>query len=388
MISDRILLVDDDQSLLNTLERNLGFTFPISIAESAADALKMIQEDAEGFAVVLADMRMPGMDGIELIQEARRSSPETVYMMLTGNQDLATATRAVNDGQVFRFLVKPCEVIEIKTAIQNASDHYRLVMSEKELLHKTFVGSVGLLTEIIDSMQTTVADSDQISAMVNLLATELALSANWQRQLASKLCLVGLAMMPDSKAEILRRAPTHSIEHRDVFQELSDIAAKMIERIPRLSGVADILRLLTEGDGFVPNGEDSPQVSATLVRIAFYWEILSKNGVPPSTAVAEIQRVLPSLPAKLTQALPTQVLSTENDTVVEIPASELVEGMVLVEDVVGETGALMVSKGRRLTRPVVAKLQQYSQQTGANYMFPIAAASCKTVETEGDVVSV
>ena len=95
-MTDRVLFVDDDRALLNTLERNLGFSFPVSIAESGKEALEMIN-DGEGFAVVMVDMRMPEMDGIELIKQARKIAPNTVYLMLTGNQDLASATRAVND---------------------------------------------------------------------------------------------------------------------------------------------------------------------------------------------------------------------------------------------------------------------------------------------------
>lgn len=378
-MTDRVLFVDDDRALLNTLERNLGFSFPVSIAESGKKALEMIH-DGEGFAVVMVDMRMPEMDGIELIKQARKIAPNTVYLMLTGNQDLASATRAVNDGHVYRFLNKPCEMNELKAAIESARHHYDMLMSEKELLQNTFVGAIGVLTETIDSMQTDVVDSASISATVDTLAKAIDLDESWERQLAAKLSLVGLAMMPETKSQVLRRAPTHSSEHLDVFREMTDVAVRMIERIPRLEGVAEILRLQTEGDGRLKIGDQSRQVAATLLRVAFYWDLLRKNGLPPRTAVSEIQFVLPELPNRVTAALQALDQEPVGQTKVDVSPQDLEEGMVLVEDVIAESGALMVSRGRRLTRPIVEKLQQFAASATMPVVFPVAAVSCANEE--------
>ena len=115
-MNERILLVDDDYSLLNTLKRNLSFDFEVTTCESGPEALACIKK-SEPFSVIMVDMRMPGMEGTEVIQKARLISPNSVYMMLTGNQDLTTAMEAVNEGQVFRFLNKPCQMSDIKAAI-------------------------------------------------------------------------------------------------------------------------------------------------------------------------------------------------------------------------------------------------------------------------------
>src|SRR5882724_1862128 len=105
----KILLVDDDAKLLSSLKRNLCFDYDLTIAESGQQALDRL-EAHEHFSVIVTDMRMPHMDGVQFIEKARRVAPNTVYLMLTGNQDIQTAMKAVNDGQVFRFLNKPCEV--------------------------------------------------------------------------------------------------------------------------------------------------------------------------------------------------------------------------------------------------------------------------------------
>ena len=73
------------------------------------------------FAVVVADMRMPGMDGVEFLQHVKEMSPDTVRIMLTGNADMQTAIDAVNKGNIFRFLTKPCPY-ETMTVAVNAGD--------------------------------------------------------------------------------------------------------------------------------------------------------------------------------------------------------------------------------------------------------------------------
>src|SRR5690606_29178283 len=131
--------VDDEQPLLNGLRRRLGSFYHLVTASSGDAALQELQSNGE-FAVVLTDMRMPGMNGIQFIQQARTLAPDTVYMMLTGNQDQATAIKAVNDGQVFRFLNKPCEHEHLRQAIDAGIVQHRLVTAEKVLLHQTFTG--------------------------------------------------------------------------------------------------------------------------------------------------------------------------------------------------------------------------------------------------------
>ena len=106
-MSDRILLVDDDKNLLAACERNLRRQFQLDTAEGGEAGLaKMVERGP--YAVVVADRQMPGMDGITFLAEVRHRAPDTVRIMLTGNADLEAAIRVVNEGNIFRFLTKPC----------------------------------------------------------------------------------------------------------------------------------------------------------------------------------------------------------------------------------------------------------------------------------------
>ena len=105
----RILCVDDEEFVLEGLRDTLHRAFDVRTATGATMALAMLREDPDGYAVVLSDMRMPGILGSEFLREARTVAPDCVRMLLTGYADVDSAIRAVNDAQLFRFLTKPCE---------------------------------------------------------------------------------------------------------------------------------------------------------------------------------------------------------------------------------------------------------------------------------------
>lgn len=131
---ERILLVDDDPNVLSGYRRHLGRRYPLSTALSGAEALEILS--GEPAAVVIADMRMPKMNGVQLLAEVEKRSPDTVRMMLTGNADQETAVLAVNRGRVFRFLTKPASVETVVDAIEAALDQYRLIRADHELVRQ------------------------------------------------------------------------------------------------------------------------------------------------------------------------------------------------------------------------------------------------------------
>src|SRR5260370_8477013 len=103
---EQILLVDDDRDILDGYRRNLRSEFLIDVAQSGQEALGLF--DSKGpFAVVISDMRMPGMDGIELLRRVKSAAPETVRGMLTGNAGTVTAIQATNEGRISRLLIQP-----------------------------------------------------------------------------------------------------------------------------------------------------------------------------------------------------------------------------------------------------------------------------------------
>ncbi len=116
-MTDKVLFVDDDMNILASFRRRLGRRFDIATVPGGEQGLEVLEKDGP-VAVVISDQRMPGMDGIQFLTEVKKRAPDTVRIMLTGNTDLTTAIKAVNEGSIFRFFTKPCPPEEMASAIE------------------------------------------------------------------------------------------------------------------------------------------------------------------------------------------------------------------------------------------------------------------------------
>lgn len=121
----KVLFVDDEAFIVQGLRRNVGDVYDVSTATSGAEGLSLITSGIK-FAVIVADMRMPGMNGIEFLVRARALDPDAIFMMLTGNVDQKTALEALEVGQVFHFLTKPCNRDRLLKSIEAAVQLYSL----------------------------------------------------------------------------------------------------------------------------------------------------------------------------------------------------------------------------------------------------------------------
>src|ERR1039457_2495393 len=147
MLAEKILLVDDDPNILDGYRRSLSREFLMETAQGGEPALALAAKNGP-YAVVVSDMRMPGMDGIQLLSRIKALSPDTIRVMLTGNADTETAINAINEGNIFRFLNKPCNKEGMAKTLTAALVQYRLVTAEKQLLKQFVSGSGRVRTEV------------------------------------------------------------------------------------------------------------------------------------------------------------------------------------------------------------------------------------------------
>ena len=115
-----LLFVDDEERIVNLLRMMFRGEYQVLTATSGKEALEILAKHR--VEVLVSDQRMPGMLGVELLAEARKRSPATMRILLTGYSDLAAIVGSVNDGEVFRFINKPWNHDEIKTIIRAAAD--------------------------------------------------------------------------------------------------------------------------------------------------------------------------------------------------------------------------------------------------------------------------
>ncbi|MEW5771995.1 MAG: HD domain-containing phosphohydrolase [Thermodesulfobacteriota bacterium] len=154
-MNERILFVDDDAKILESFRRMFGRDHNLAFAEGGQAGLDILA--AEGpFALVVSDIKMPGMDGIEFLTRVKEAYPDTVRMILTGYADQQNAIDAVNEGYIFRFLVKPCKKESLEKALRAGLEQHRLIQAGKEMygikrLKKAMQGILLGLTSLVEA---------------------------------------------------------------------------------------------------------------------------------------------------------------------------------------------------------------------------------------------
>ena len=159
---DHILCVDDEEGILTALRQQLAHRFgdqcEIEVAQSAGDALELMDElekDGESLAVVIADQIMPGMKGVELLEEINRRSPGTTKILLTGQAGLDAVVAAINRANLNHYIPKPWDEPDLRLAVENLLRQYRLGRENQKLLeeltdrnHDLETMNVGLETKV------------------------------------------------------------------------------------------------------------------------------------------------------------------------------------------------------------------------------------------------
>lgn len=128
----RILCVDDEQNVLNAITRLLlDEDYTVLTARSGKEGLEILRE--AHVQLIIADYRMPGMNGIEFLREVREHWPDTIRIVLSGYADTGAIVGAINEGQIYKFIPKPWNDDELKVAISNALESYFLARRNAEL---------------------------------------------------------------------------------------------------------------------------------------------------------------------------------------------------------------------------------------------------------------
>ena len=201
--TEKVLLVDDDRNLLDSFTRQFQKRINLVTAASGEDAIQAVTYEGP-FAVVISDMQMPNMDGLEFLVKVRMISQDTVRVMLTGNANLDIAISAINDGNIYRFLQKPVPIGVLFETMIDGIQQYRLVKAEKELLNKTLKGAINLLADILGLVNpASFSRASRIKRHVRYMATELQLQDVWSYELAAMLSQLGCITLPGEVMEKL-----------------------------------------------------------------------------------------------------------------------------------------------------------------------------------------
>ncbi len=358
----RVLCVDDEPQILDGLTLHLRKNYQLFTATRAADALR-IMESEPPMAVVISDMRMPGMDGATFLAEVRARWPEVVRMLLTGQSDIESAIAAINKGQIFRFLTKPCPPPALLDAVQAASSQHDLITAERVLLEQTLHGSIKALTDMLALVSpVSFGRAIRVKQLVSDIADRMSLRERWQVEVAAMLSQIGHMTLPAETAERVYYGRALSSEEQRLVARLPALTESLLGNIPRLETVREILRTYPTANTAAPPDDPAKEVAArgaAILRIAVDFDALeSSDRASARLAVATLcgreGRYAPDALEALVSARGARAAEVR-----EISSSELREGMILAEDVKTEGGVLLVARGHEITARFIERIRNF-----------------------------
>lgn len=368
-MAEKILLVDDDPNLLSALQRQLRKRFDLATAQGGEEALAAVEKANHGqepFAVVLCDMRMPGMDGVEVLKRIKDLAPDTVRMMLTGNADQQTAIASINHGSIFRFYTKPCPADQLTEGLEAGLEQYRLITAERELLEKTLSGSIKVLADVV-SMNDPVAygHACRVRDWVQRLTTEFRMPQRWQLEIAAMLAMIGQVAIPPELIARRRDGESLSEDEQAIFERVPEAGRNLIANIPRLAKVAEIVHLQDrgfDGSGFPadgPVGLDIP-LDARLLKILKDLAEVADGGPLTATVFGVLEKRLEIYDQKLLGKVRTCLKVDAADAppvVVEVPLAALRPGQTVVSDISLANGRLILAANTQLSEAQIERLR-------------------------------
>ncbi|HEX4785127.1 MAG TPA: HD domain-containing phosphohydrolase [Candidatus Sulfotelmatobacter sp.] len=380
MTAEKILLVDDDSNILDGYRRSLSREFLLETAEGGQRALALAAESGP-YAVVVSDMRMPGMDGIQLLSRIKAISPDTVRVMLTGNADLQTAINAINEGSIFRFLNKPCSKEAMGKTLTAALVQYRLVTAEKQLLEQTLSGSLQVLTEVLSLVNPAAfSRAERARRYIHHVVAAMKLKNPWQYEVAAMLSQLGCVTLAPETIEAVYSGEKLSANEQAQYDTHPSVAFALLSKIPRLEPIAWMIQYQNSAVPQTGDGDLSDmRLGAEILRLILAYEQAIHKGNSRTEAAHVLARQNTSFSPEFFQALVTLDPNAEEGEKQKVRIEDLSAGMIIQEEVRTHEGSLIVSKGQEVNAALIFKLKNFQARrviaTELTVSMPLSALS-------------
>lgn len=367
----KILFVDDEKNILESYRRTFYSRYNFMMADSAQEAMDIIKAGTEPFQVIVTDYKMPRMNGVELLENVKSISPDTIQIMLTGQADMSAIIDLINKGKIFRFLTKPCSPDDMISNIDDAIRQYELVTAERELLGKTLGGSIKILIELLSLAKPMAFEKTQrLRNLAKRIYSEIEIENKWQIEIGTTLSQIGCITIPDNILKKIYKGLSLSEDEAAIFFRHVMIGADMIKNIPRLKDVSEIIRYQEKnfnGSGYPDDDvkEDDIPVGSRILKIALDYDKAVSGGEQKLKAIQDMKKRSKILydPSLLSIAENSILFSDEKKANLinkELPPEEIQEGMYLAEDLVSVSGEIIGSKNQKITSALLFTINNYS----------------------------
>jgi response regulator RpfG family c-di-GMP phosphodiesterase len=353
-----VLCVDDEPRVVDGLALHLRREYQVLTANGAQSALQVLKDHGAP-AVVVSDMRMPGMDGATFLKHVKHLYPETTRILLTGDLGRDVAVAAVNEGQIFRYLTKPCAPDQLRTAIEAGVVHHRLLVAEKVLLQETLIGCIRALIDIL-AITNPVAfgRATRVKRLAADLAAAIGTKGFWQLEAAAMLSQIGYISLPAELVEKLYYGKRLAPDERVLADGAPQVAQKLLGRIPRLEPVMEILDASQRVKSDLPEG--LIKLGAGILRLVLEYDAQIAQGRPIHEAIAATRAQALRHDGKLVERLESLVgASVSAQQLSEVAVGDVIPGMVFVDELRTHIGTLLVPKGFEVTETFLERMRNF-----------------------------
>lgn len=367
---EKILLVDDEPSVLQGHQRLLHREFVLETAVGGKGALIAISANGP-YAVVVSDMRMPEMDGVQLLAEIKLRSPDTIRIMLTGNADIQTAVGAVNEGNIFRFLTKPCSKELLAKTLTAALVQYRLVNAEKELLEQTLSGSIHVLTEVLSLVSPAAfGRAVRLRRYIRHVVARMSLGSPWKFEVAALMSQLGCVTIDQETIDAVYAGRKLSAAEQALYDKHPMVAHDLLINIPRLEPIAWMIAhqnqpATVEGD-IADRDRADMRLGAEILSVTLAFDELLRQGFSRTEAAHRLLRQRNHLDRRIFDALVELEPEPHQKQTRACTIAELSNGMILEQEVETDTGLLIVAKGQEVTQALILKLKNFYEKNAVD----------------------
>lgn len=243
----QLLVIDDEEEILKALSRQFRRKHDVYTAQSADHGLRIMTEVP--IQVIISDQRMPGMNGVEFFNRVKNDYPDAIRLLLTGYADIQAVVAAINDGNVFRYIPKPWDPIELETIVNEAFQRYRLIVQNRQLLIELQSANT-LLEKRVEERTAELAETNERLRKID--KTKDALLGMAAHDLRTPIMIfrgyTDLLLDPrtseDEKAIFIEHIRDTTQEMLDLLNDLLDITAIQSGKITLQPDIVDVYRFI------------------------------------------------------------------------------------------------------------------------------------------------
>jgi response regulator RpfG family c-di-GMP phosphodiesterase len=368
MSTSKILYVDDSINILISFKKILELHYEVVICENPVEALKIVVEQGP-FAAVVADLHMPQMSGLQLLDEVRKLAPDTVRIMAAGSRDFADVIDAINNDQVFRLIPKPFSSAVLTQVLNACVDHYYLRFAEKQLLELTLHRSIRLLVDALSvANPAAFSRASRLRRLAASISRRLGLADPWHIEIAAMLAWIGSIALPESLLEKADRGSPLTEDERRAIARIPQLGHDLVANVPRLEMVA--LAILYQDKGYDGSGRPEDEVAgeqlpiaARILKAARDFDNLVERQFAKEAALAELIKRSSIYDPHVLGALGRVVGEALDQPVRAATLDQLESRMVLAEDVLSGEGPPVLRKGQELSSLLLARLREFASLT-------------------------